>query len=95
MMKKLALAVGLLTVGAAAASAQSVQFRVGPPPPQPTWNKGGFPYEARRHDRCQKQAWRLREYERFAASDGRISWRERREIASLRADLDRTCGRYR
>jgi hypothetical protein len=95
MMKKLALVAGLLAVGAVEASAQSVTFRVGPQPQVPTWKRDAFPYEARRHDRCQKQAWRLREYQRFAASDGRVTWRERREIASLQNELDRTCARYR
>jgi hypothetical protein len=95
MMKKLALAVGLLACGVADASAQSVTLRFGPQPPPPVWSRDAFPYESRRHDICQRKAWRLREYERYASADGRLSWRERRELASLRSDLDRTCGRVR
>jgi hypothetical protein len=95
MMKKLALVAGLLAVGAVDASAQSINLRFGPQPPPPVWSRGAFPYEARRHDVCQKKAWRLREYERIAASDGRISRSEQRELNSLRFDLDRTCAKAR
>jgi hypothetical protein len=95
MMKSLVIAAGLLAIGAAEASAQSVQFRIGPPPPPPRFERNAFPYEARRHGECQRKAFRLNEYERYAASDGRVSWRERREIESLRRDLDASCGRFR
>lgn len=95
MIKNLVLAAGLLAVGAVEASAQSVQFRIGPQPPPPEFRRDAFPYEARRHGDCQRKAYRLREYERYAASDGRLSFRERREIDSLRRDLDRSCGRFR
>ncbi len=95
MMKKLALVAGLLACGAADASAQSLTLRFGPQPPPPRWERNAFPYEARRHDICQRKAWRLREFERFAASDGRLSGRERRELDALRFDLDRSCGRFR
>lgn len=95
MIKKLGLTLGLLVVGVTAAAAQSVTFRVGPPPQAPSWSQGAHPYARRNHDVCHRKAWRLREYERHAASDGRIGGRERREIESLRYDLDRTCGRYR
>ena len=95
MMKNIALAVGLLAVGAGEASAQSIQFRIGPQPPPPRYERNVFPYEARRHDDCQRKAWRVNQFERFAASDGRLSWRERRELDSLRRDLDRSCGRAR
>lgn len=95
MMKKIALAAGLLAAGAAGAAAQSVTFRIGPPPPRPVWVPNQFPYAARYHDVCMTKAWRLREYERYAAADGRLSWRERRELNSLRYDLDRTCGKFR
>ena len=95
MMKKLALVAGLLACGAVDASAQSITLRFGPQPTPPIWVPGAFPYEVRRHDVCQRKAWRLREYERFAAADGRLSWRERRELNALRYDLDRSCGRFR
>ncbi len=94
-MKKLALVAGLIAVGTAGASAQSINLRFGPQPPPPTWSKGAYPYEVRRHDNCQRKAWRLREYERYASSDGRISGRERRELEALRYELDRSCGKFR
>lgn len=95
MIKNLVIAAGLMAVGAAEASAQSIQFRIGPPPPPPQWNRDVFPYEQRRHSDCQRKAWRVNQFERYAASDGRLSWRERRELDSLRYDLDRSCGRAR
>jgi hypothetical protein len=95
MMKKLALVAGLLAVGAVDASAQSVTFRAGPQPPPPRYERNAFPYEARRHDICQRKAWRLNQFERAAAADGRLSRSERREIADLQVDLDRTCGKFR
>ena len=95
MIKNIVLAAGLLAVGAAEASAQSIQFRIGPPPPPPRYERNAFPYEARRHDDCQRKAWRVNQFERYAASDGRLSWSERRELDLLRRDLDRSCGRAR
>ncbi len=95
MIKKFGIAACLLVAGTASAFAQSVTFRVGPPPPAPSWQQGAHPYARRNHDVCHRKAWRLHEYERYAASDGRVSGRERREIESLRIDLDRSCGRYR
>ncbi len=95
MMKKLAIAAGLLVVGAASVSAQSITFRIGPQPTAPRWERNAFPYESRYHSNCQRKAWRLSQFERAAASDGRIGPRERREIITLQADLDRSCGRFR
>lgn len=66
-----------------------------PLPPAPIWSHGAYPYARTYHGVCHRKAWRLREYERFAASDYRISPREHREIAALRYDLDSTCGRWR
>ena len=66
-----------------------------PLPPAPVWAPGAYPYARPYHGVCHRKAWRLREYERFAASDYRISPREQREIAALRYDLDSTCGRWR
>lgn len=95
MLKKLGLAAGLLVVGVASAAAQVVTLRIGPPPVAPVWVPNVHPYARHHHEVCHRKAWRLHQYERYAASDGRISWRERREINQLRYDLDRTCGRYR
>lgn len=95
MMKKLAIVGALLVAGTAGATAQSITLRFGPQPKPQVWAPGLFPYQARYHDVCMRKAWRLREYERFAAADGRLSWRERRELNSLRYDLDRTCGKFR
>lgn len=95
MIKKLGLAAGLIVVGMVPAVAQSVTLRFGPTPPAPVWRQDAYPYARRHHEVCHRKAWRLREYERYAASDGRISGREQREINSLRYDLDRTCGRWR
>lgn len=82
-MKAVILAAGLVVIGASAASAQSV------------WRKEEYPYAQRHHAMCQAKARQLHDYERRAAADGRLSWRERRTIESLRRDLDRTCGRFR
>ncbi len=95
MKSKLALAAALLVAGVASASAQSLTFRIGPQPSFGVWNPGAYPYARDRHDVCQRKAWRLREFDRHAAADGRISRSERREHDELRADLDRSCGRYR
>lgn len=95
MMKSLGIAAGVLVAGIATASAQSITLRLGPTPAAPVWAPGLHPYAKRHHAVCHDKAWRLHQYERAAASDGRVSSRERREIASLQADLDRTCGRYR
>ena len=83
-MKTLIAAAGLLAIGATAASAQYAP-----------WKKDLFPYEARHHSVCQMKAQRLHGYERRAASDGRLSGRERETIRVLQRDLDRTCGRFR
>lgn len=83
-MRKLIVAAGMMVLGATAASAQYAP-----------WTKGVFPYEARHHRVCQEKAFRLHEFERRAASDGRINPRERRIMVDLRIDLDRTCGRFR
>ena len=83
-MKTLIAAAGLLAIGATAASAQ-----------YSGWRKDLYPYEARHHAVCQDKARRLHDFERRAASDGRISPRERETIHILRRDLDRTCGGWR
>jgi hypothetical protein len=85
-MKKIILAAALVVVGATSASAQFA--------PSP-WRQSDHPYAERRHKICQEKAWRLRDFDRRAAADGRLSWRERRIHDSLRADLDRTCGGFR
>ncbi|MFM9940168.1 MAG: hypothetical protein ACKVP7_11820 [Hyphomicrobiaceae bacterium] len=95
MIKKLGIAACLLVAGIGSASAQSVTLRIGPTPPPPVWNKGTHPYAQRHHGVCHNKSWRLHQYERYAASDGRVSGRERREIEALRRDLDRSCGRHR
>jgi hypothetical protein len=81
-MKKFVIAIGLLAVGATAASAQG-------------WRRDLFPYEQRHHSVCQDKAQRLHRHERRAAADGRLSRWELEDIAALRRDLDRTCGRFR
>ena len=85
-MKAIILAASLLAIGATAASAQYAPR---------SWSKGEHPYAERHHRICQEKAWRLHGFERRARSDGELSWRERRIIRSLRADLDSTCGRFR
>lgn len=94
MKKKLGLAAVLLVAGVGAAAAQSITLRLGPQPPAPGWGPS-YPYARHHHDVCQRKAWRLHQYERHAAADGRLSRHERAEIGELRRDLDRTCGRYR
>lgn len=83
-MKKIVLAAALVVLGATGASAQHA-----------TWRRGDHPYAERHHSVCQMKARQLHDYERRAAADGRLSWRERRTVDSLRRDLDRTCGRFR
>lgn len=93
-MKSLILAAGLLAVGATATVAQPYyggQGRGGFAP----WNRSVHPYEQRHHNVCQEKAHRLHDFERRAASDGRLDRRERRIIEDLRIDLGRTCGGFR
>ena len=85
-MKTLIVAAGLLAVTATSASAQ-----FGPRP----WSRAEHPYAQHHHSICQEKAIRLHDYERRAASDGRIDRHERHTIQALQHDLDRTCGRYR
>lgn len=85
-MKALIIAAGLLAIGATSASAQFA--------PRP-YLKNEFPYAERHHSVCQEKAFRLHNYERRAASDGRIDRRERETIRALERDLARTCGGYR
>ena len=80
-------ALGLLTLGTTAASAQ-----FGPPG---AWRRDEHPYAERRHHICQEKARRLHDFDRRAAADGRIDRREREIHNRLRADLDRTCGGFR
>jgi hypothetical protein len=72
---------GFAALGATAASAEP-------------WS-AELPYAKRNHSVCQRKAEQLHDFERRAASDGRISPRERRTMNVLQADLDRTCGRFR
>jgi hypothetical protein len=83
-MKSFMLAGALLVLGASAASAQYAP-----------WQQGAYPYARRHHHVCQEKARRLFQYERRAASDGRISRSEREVIRDLERDLNRTCGGYR
>lgn len=66
-----------------------------PPPPPPVWSRGAYPYEQRFHSDCQRKAWRLRWFERRAAADGVLTYRERLELQGLRRDVRRTCGGWR
>ena len=83
-MKTIVAALGLLAVGATAASAQYAG-----------WRQDLHPYEARHHHMCQEKAMRLHNYERRAARDGRLDRRERATIEALERDLNRTCGGFR
>ena len=64
-------------------------------PPHTTWKGDDHPYAKHRHNECQEKAFRLHNYERRAAEDGRITRSERATIRSLQHDLDRSCGRFR
>jgi hypothetical protein len=66
-----------------------------PVPTLPTWSAGDHRYSKRNHRVCQEKSHRLHSYERHAADDGFISPRERRTIATLKTELDRTCGGHR
>lgn len=59
------------------------------------WRRDRHPYAARRHDACQNYARKLHDYEYRARADGYITKDERADMRTLRADLDRNCGRYR
>jgi hypothetical protein len=95
-MKIMLAAIGLLAVTATSASAQfgPGPFR-GPPPPAPGYDRGIHPYEGRHHRSCQEKSWRLHQFERRAAADGRLDRRERAIIADLERDLRITCGGHR
>ena len=88
-MKKLIIAAGLLAIGATTAAAQYGG------PPRERWSRDAYPYAERRHSSCQEKARRLHNFERRAASDGRVNFRERQIVRDLQRDLDRTCGRFR
>lgn len=85
-MKTVLAAIGLLAIGVSTAAAQ-----FGPPP----WRRDEHPYAQRHHRVCQEKAFRLHEFERRAASDGRLDRRERFIIRDLERDLARTCGGHR
>ncbi len=85
-MKNLIIATGLLAISATAASAQFA--------PRP-YTPGQHTYERRNHRECEDKAYRLHQFERRAASDGRIDRRERAIIAQLERDLRITCGGHR
>jgi hypothetical protein len=95
-MKNLLIAAGMLAVSASAASAQfgPPPFR-GPAPPPPGYDRSIHPYEGRHHRVCQEKSFRLHQFERRAASDGRLDRRERAIIRDLERDLARTCGGHR
>jgi hypothetical protein len=83
-MTTLLLAAGLLATGMTAASAQYAPY-----------SRNAFPYAQKYHSVCQQKSHRLHDFERRAASDGRISRSERATMAGLKRDLARTCGGYR
>lgn len=95
-MRHLFAAIGFLAVTATSASAQfgPPPFR-GPPPPPPGYDRSIHPYEGRHHRVCQEKSFRLHQYERRAAADGRLDRRERFIIRDLQRDLARTCGGFR
>ena len=64
-------------------------------PPRKDWAKDDHPYAKHRHGECQEKSFRLHNFERRAAEDGRISRSERATIRALQQDLDRSCGRFR
>jgi hypothetical protein len=84
--KNILIAAGLLAVSATAASAQFA--------PRP-YTPGQHSYERRHHRECEDKAIRLHQFERRAASDGRIDRRERAIMADLERDLRITCGGHR
>lgn len=85
-MKAVIIAAGVVVLGATSAFAQYA--------PRP-WSFGEYPYERRHHRICQEKAWRLHDFERRAAADGRVTKDERRIAEGLRRDLERTCGGFR
>ena len=96
------LAAGILAVGVTAVAAQPYPgYRpppppaYQPPPPRIEHQPGYHSYKLQVHDVCQDKAFELYKYEQRAASDGRISWRERQTIRALERDLRRTCGGWR
>lgn len=82
-MKSLLIAGAAILVSATAASAQFAP-----------WTPS-HPYAQRHHHSCQEKAFRLHQYERRAARDGRISHSEREVIRALQHDLNRSCGGFR
>lgn len=94
-MKALVVAAGMLALGATAANAQYKnepwvkEYKVEP------WQKDRYPYAERHHRTCHFKAWRLWNYEKRAARDGKISFNERVTIRALKRDLDYTCGKWR
>jgi hypothetical protein len=104
--KRVILAAAIVFAGATAAAAQfgppggprPDQRRFVPPPPPPViapWKQSEYGHSRWRHRACVEKAWRLREFDRHAASDGWFSPREKRTHDSLKYDLDRTCGGFR
>ncbi len=96
-MKIMLAAIGLLAVTATTASAQfgPGPFRGGPPPSPPGYDRGIHPYQGRNHRVCQEKSFRLHQFERRAAADGRLDRRERWIMRDLERDLARTCGGFR
>jgi hypothetical protein len=93
-MKSFIVAAGLLVMGATSAVAQ---FYPAAPPGPPRYDRGVHRYDERFHDVCHRKSFRLHEFERRSARDGRITRDEARTIRDLERDLRRTCGglRYR
>jgi hypothetical protein len=93
-MKLAILAASLLAFGATAVSAQG-RYAPPPLPTAPVWSKDSHSYPQSRHRTCQQKAWNLHNYEKRAASDGRVDRRERDIIRGLERDLNSSCGRHR
>jgi hypothetical protein len=101
-MKKTLLAAAMLGLFSADASAQYYDrpppgYRPPPPvyrapPPPPAHGGPGDWRHARPYNWCQAKARRLHEFEMRSQLDGRVSRDEMRIAASLRADLQASCG---
>lgn len=84
-MKLLIAAVGFLTLGVSAASAQYA-YR--------PYLRSEHPYEERHHSFCQERARQVYAMERVIA-EGRSDHKFRERFSSLATDMRARCGRYR